>query len=192
MHAQEINLLPVQKLSSDTIRVERLMPGPIERLWSYLVDEDKRRLWFAAGAMGPQVGSKTRLLFNHANFADEPTPEKYKEMDKGTMGFEVEVTVFEPPHRLSYTWPAAPGLSEVTFDLAEQGDKVLLVLTHQRLRDAGQMLNVSSGWHAHLQVLEDLLNNRSTKGFWSNIERLEKDYAQRFGGSAPASDRPGA
>lgn len=191
MHAQEINLSPVQKVSNDTIRVERLMPGPIERLWSYLVDEDKRRLWFAAGAMAPQVGSRTKLLFNHANFADEPTPEKYKEMEKGTVGFDVEVTVFDPPYRLSYTWPAAPGLSEVSFELAEEGDQVRLVLTHQRLRDNDQLLNVSSGWHAHLQVLEDLLNNRKSKGFWSSIKRLEDDYARRFAEKASGNNDAG-
>ncbi len=29
-------------LSSDTVRIERTLPGPIDRVWQYLVDSDLR------------------------------------------------------------------------------------------------------------------------------------------------------
>ncbi|MBB3059863.1 uncharacterized protein YndB with AHSA1/START domain [Microbulbifer rhizosphaerae] len=29
--------------AADTLRIERLLPGPLERVWQYLVDSDKRR-----------------------------------------------------------------------------------------------------------------------------------------------------
>ena len=32
-----------------TFRIERLLPGPIERVWAYLVESEKRRKWFARG-----------------------------------------------------------------------------------------------------------------------------------------------
>jgi uncharacterized protein YndB with AHSA1/START domain len=32
----------------DTLRIERLLPGPIERVWQYLTDSDKRATWLAA------------------------------------------------------------------------------------------------------------------------------------------------
>ena len=32
-----------------TVRLERLLPGPIERVWAYLTESDKRATWFAAG-----------------------------------------------------------------------------------------------------------------------------------------------
>lgn len=180
-NADEINLTPAKRLSADTVRMERILPGPIERVWSYLVDEDKRRQWFAGGAMQPVAGSKTRLLFNHANFAGEPTPEKYKEMDEGGFSFEVEIRHFEPPHKLVYSWPASPGISEVSFELTPQGKDVRLVLVHTRLPNARQMANVASGWHAHLTVLQDILSGREPKGFWTDALKLEEEYGRAFG-----------
>ena len=34
-----------------TVRIERLLPGPIGRIWSYLTESDKRSQWLAAGNM---------------------------------------------------------------------------------------------------------------------------------------------
>ena len=33
------------RVSADTFRFERLFPGPIERVWEYLVDGEKRGKW---------------------------------------------------------------------------------------------------------------------------------------------------
>ena len=32
-----------------TLKIQRLLPGPIERIWAYLTDSDLRRKWLAAG-----------------------------------------------------------------------------------------------------------------------------------------------
>ena len=42
------------------------------------------------------------------------------------------------------------------------------------------MASVSSGWHAHLGLLEDKLAGNPPRAFWSRIETLEADYAKRF------------
>ena len=34
-----------------TLKLERLLPGPIERVWAYLVDSGLRRQWLASGEM---------------------------------------------------------------------------------------------------------------------------------------------
>ena len=36
-------------LESGTVRFERLLPGPVERVWSYLTDSEKRGQWLASG-----------------------------------------------------------------------------------------------------------------------------------------------
>jgi uncharacterized protein YndB with AHSA1/START domain len=41
---------------SDTIRFERLFPGPIERIWTYLTDSEKRGTWLASGPMELKAG----------------------------------------------------------------------------------------------------------------------------------------
>jgi uncharacterized protein YndB with AHSA1/START domain len=38
-----------------TFRIERLLPGPIERVWSYLTESEKRRRWFGAGQVVPVI-----------------------------------------------------------------------------------------------------------------------------------------
>jgi DNA-binding transcriptional ArsR family regulator len=35
----------------NTFRIERILPGPIERAWAYLTEPEKRRKWFVGGPM---------------------------------------------------------------------------------------------------------------------------------------------
>ena len=52
-----------------TIRMERLLPGPIERVWDYLTDSAKRGKWFAAGKMELRVGPRAA---GHITIAQAP------------------------------------------------------------------------------------------------------------------------
>ena len=70
--------------------------------------------------------------------------------------------------------------SEVTFELEREGDKTRLVLTHRRLPNRGEMVDVAGGWHTHLVVLEDILAGRRPRPFWSNHARNEADYEGRI------------
>lgn len=56
---------------------ERMLPGPIGRVWEYLTDADKREQWLATGEMDLRVGGKVELVFNHDNITpyDEKPPE---------------------------------------------------------------------------------------------------------------------
>jgi len=40
-----------------TLKIQRLLPGPIERIWAYLTESDQRRKWLAAGKMEMKVGA---------------------------------------------------------------------------------------------------------------------------------------
>lgn len=166
-----------------TIRFERLLPGPIERVWAYLTESEKKAKWLASGDVEPRVGGKVEMSFQHKNLSeqDDPIPEKYKHMEDGT-GFTGRVTQYDPPRLLSYTWGEDTGeKSEVTFELKPQGEKVLLVLTHRHLGDDRDVLiSVASGWHTHLGILVDYLNGREPKGFWSVHTRMEGEYEQRL------------
>lgn len=164
-----------------TIRFERLLPGPIERVWAYLTESDKKAKWLAAGEVEPRVGGKVEFRFKHGNLSenDDPIPEKYKDMEGGTY-FEGQVTKWNPPRLLSYTWGEGTGAeSEVTFELTPAGEKVRLTLTHRRLGDDADILaSVGSGWHTHLGILADQLNGNDPKGFWQVHAALEKEYEQ--------------
>jgi uncharacterized protein YndB with AHSA1/START domain len=164
--------------AADTVRFDRLLPGPIERVWAFLTEPDKRAQWLAGGPMELRAGGKVELQFNHASLTKgaEPTPERFKKHESGVT-IHGHVTRSEPPRLLSYTWGGESGVeSEVTFELTPQGDKVRLLLTHRRLPDRKAMLGVGSGWHTHLGVLADRLAGREPVGFWSNFLAVEAEY----------------
>ncbi len=165
-----------------TLRISRVLPGPIERVWAYLTELDKRAKWLAAGAMELWVGGRVELNFRHADLSvqPEPIPERF-EKHQGGHSQHGRITRCDPPRTLSYTWNEASGNdSEVTFELTPQGEDVLLVLTHRRLGDRGTMLSVASGWHTHLGVLVDHLEGREPRPFWSTFARLEAEYGRRL------------
>ncbi len=169
------------RTAADTVRIERLLPGPIERLWAYLTESDKRAQWMAAGDMTLSPGGPVELVFRHQDFAavDDPVPEKYRSAS-GEHRLRGRITACEPPHVLAYTWDAH---SEVRFELHPRGGQVLLEITHARLPDVDEVLSVSAGWHAHLAILRARLEGRAlTEGFWALHTRLEAEYAARLMG----------
>jgi uncharacterized protein YndB with AHSA1/START domain len=161
-----------------TVRIERVLPGPIEQLWAYLTESEKRGTWLASGAMEPRVGGQVELHFRNSELSPhaEQPPEKYRDHACGHSILN-RVTAWEPPRRLGYTWG---GDSEVTFELTPRDADVLLVLTHRRLAGREQTLGVSAGWHAHLDILGDRLAGREPRPFWSTHARLEEEYARRL------------
>jgi uncharacterized protein YndB with AHSA1/START domain len=166
-----------------TVRFERLLLGPIERVWAYLTESDKRGTWLATGKMELRVGGLVELNFRHADLSPqaESIPEKYQQYENGT-SFTGRITACDPPRLLSHTWGEETGEeSEVTFELFPRGEKVLLVLTHRRLGDDRDLLlSVASGWHTHLGILIDRLNDRVPLGFWTVHTRMEEEYERRL------------
>jgi uncharacterized protein YndB with AHSA1/START domain len=164
-----------------TVRLERMLPGPIERVWSYLTDSEKRGKWFAAGPMELRAGGKLEFHFQNSKLAPqaEPVPERFKQYEGMTSSGRV--TRCEPPNLLSFTWGEDQGdESEVTFELSSHDKEVLMVLTHRRLPNRSEMVSVASGWHVHVGVLIDQLNGREPQPFWSTLERLEGEYDRRL------------
>ena len=162
--------------SPDTVRLQRLLPGPIERVWRYLTDSDLRRQWLASGDMQAEAGTPFELVWRNDQLTDPPgrKPEGFGEEHR--MGSTI--TVFEPPRRLAFTWS---GSGDVSFDLEPQGDKVLLTITHRQLRDRSTMLMVGAGWHMHLDVLVDRLSDRMpSTPFWDGWQRLRGEYERRL------------
>jgi uncharacterized protein YndB with AHSA1/START domain len=160
-----------------TLRIRRTLPGPIERVWAYLTESDKRGRWLASGPMELRVGGRVELTFRNSGLSAhaEPAPDKYKKYEGAS--FSGRVTRCDPPRLLSYTWGDD---SEVTFELTPQGTDVLLVLTHRRLPDRSTMVRVGSGWHTHLAILLDHLGGRAPRPFWSTHARLEAEYERRL------------
>ena len=170
-------------LDKNTVRFERLLPGPIERVWSYIVESDKRRQWLCAGDIGPGDGENVDMHFHNETLSqaeDIETPEKYRDLPS-EMQFTGTVTRWDPPYAVSHTWEFDDEeSSEVCYELEEVGDKVRLVLTHRRLETGDTVLSVSGGWHTHLDILVDVLEGREPKAFWKTHSALEAEYEKRL------------
>jgi len=164
------------------IRFERILPGPLERVWAYLTDSELRGSWLAPGPMELWPGGEVELQFRHAELSphSEVVPAAYSAYEGGSLT-RGRVTRCEPPRLLAYTWAeASEEESEVTFELSARGDQVLLVLTHRRLDDGEETVSVASGWHTHLAILADRLSGRVPPPFWTAHAGWEAAYRERL------------
>ncbi|MCO5069678.1 MAG: SRPBCC family protein [Rhizobiaceae bacterium] len=158
-----------------TFKIERLLPASVERIWSYLVDSDLRRKWLASGDLPLKAGAPFEFVWRNEELSSPPgqRPEGFPEEHS----MKAEVVDVEAPNRLVITWGTA---SEVTFELSPQGQETLLTIIHRRLSDRGSILNVSAGWHMHLNVLDARVSGREPDAFWNGWKRLKAEYEQRL------------
>jgi uncharacterized protein YndB with AHSA1/START domain len=158
-----------------TLKIERLLPGPIDRVWAYLTESELRRRWLAAGAMEMKVGATFELVWRNNELTDPPgqRPPGFS----GEHRMQSRIIALDPPRKLAFTWQ---GNGEVSFELEPRGGKVLLTLIHRRLPDRATMLKVAAGWHAHLDVLVARASGEEPEPFWDGWSRLKADYDGRL------------
>ena len=158
-----------------TLKIQRLLPGPIERVWAYLTDSDMRRKWLAAGKMEMKVGSPFEFVWRNDELTNPPgkRPDGYGEEHR----MQSRITELDPPRKISFTWQDS---GDVTIELAQEGKDVLLTLIHRRLPNRSTMLGVSAGWHIHLDVLTARARGEEPGPFWDDWAKLRKEYDRRL------------
>lgn len=171
-----------RRTAADAVRIERMLPGPIERVWRYLTVPELRRRWLAAGAFDLAPGGTIELVFHndHLTANDDPAPERFARFGEEVRLHGV-VTACAPPTLLAFTWGTGDTASHVRFDLAEADGRVRLAVTHERLANTGEMAMVAAGWHTHLDLLVELAGGGEPEGFWRRFAALEPVYRQRIG-----------
>jgi uncharacterized protein YndB with AHSA1/START domain len=121
------------------VRFERILPGPIERVWEFLTDAARLPGWFGEAIIEPREGGAVRLMGGHV---------------RGV------VTQWKPPRRLAYTWNVfSSGADEspypesyVRFELDPRGADVVLRLIHLPVLERFEKQN-AMGWHTFLDML---------------------------------------
>jgi len=158
-----------------TLKIQRLLPGPVERIWAYLTDSDLRRKWLAAGAMDGKAGASFELVWRNDELTDPPgkTPDGFG----GEHRMQSRIVEFDPPRKLVITWNST---GDVTFELEPRGAKVLLTIVHRRFPDRATLLKHMAGWHMHLDVLVARANNKEPAPFWDGWARLQSEYDVRL------------
>ena len=158
-----------------TLKIQRLLPGPAERVWAYLTESEKRRQWLAAGEMELVVGAPFALTWRNDELMDDAgeRPEGFG----AEHSMDSRITELDPPRRLSFTWSNS---GDVTFELEQQGDEVLLTIIHRRLPSRDTMLKVAAGWHAHVDVLAAKIAGERPEPFWPHWQALVEEYDRRI------------
>lgn len=164
---------PATLIKPSTVRLERLLPGPIERVWAYLVESNKRATWLAGGEFELRVGGKIELIFNNNSLSEEKAP---ADAGGGTRRFEGRITQLEINRLLAHTWDWGGKPSDVIYELAPRGKDVLLTIRHNLPDDAGLLRGVGGGWATHVGILEDQLKGAKPRPFWSTHEREMKAF----------------
>ena len=158
-----------------TLKIQRLLPGPIERVWAYLTESELRRRWMADGEMEMKVGAPFELVWRNDELTQPP--------GQRPAGFPAEhrmqsrITELDPPRKLAITWN---GSGDVSFELVPQGEQVLLTVIHRRLRDRAMLLMHVAGWHMHLDLLVARATGQDPLPFWDGWSRLQTVYDRRI------------
>jgi uncharacterized protein YndB with AHSA1/START domain len=157
-----------------TLTIKRLLPGPIDRVWAYLTDSELRRKWLASGKMELKVGAPFEFVWRNDELTDPPGQ---RPSDKAAEHrLQSRILEIDPPRKLGFTFGPH---GEVSIELKEQGDNVMLTLTHRRLPDRATTLMVGAGWHMHLDIMVARISDTTTEPFWDGWNRLRKEYDRR-------------
>ena len=122
------------------VRFERLLPGPMERIWEFLSDTGRLPAWYGDGVIEPRLGGSVMLMAGHV---------------RGV------IARWQPPRRLTYSWNVfADGEDKSSYpesylalELEPRGGDVLLTLTHLPVLERFEKRN-AMGWHSYLDMLE--------------------------------------
>lgn len=164
-----------QLVEPTVLKLERLLPGPVSRVWDYLTQSELRRQWLASGEMDLTPGTEFEFVWRNDELTDPPgaRPEGMGAENRMTC----KILEVDPPRRLFISWGVQ---SDVLFELAEKGTDTLLTITHRRPPTRDVLLSVSAGWRAHVDVLEARLGGTKPAPHWDNWVRLRSEYDGRF------------
>ena len=101
-----------------TLKIQRLLPGPIERVWAYLTESDLRRQWLAAGEMEMKVGAPFELVWRNDELTNPPgqRPAGFPEEHR----MQSRITELDPPRKLAIAWRSS---GDVSFELEPTGQR---------------------------------------------------------------------
>ena len=154
-------------VDDSTVRFERVLPAPIERVWQYLTSSECLPEWLGEGSIDQRFGGKVKLKLDNEGV----------ESDRRVDNIEGTVTFIDPLRALAYTWGAAGGdaTTNVSMQVSTVGEQTSLVLTHTHL-PAEAMAEVMAGWHALLDILKARLAEVPAPKFNKRFKEVLQTY----------------
>lgn len=141
-----------------SVRFERRLDAPVERVWQALTEEGQLARWLTAGTFGAHESGALAFDFGEG----------------GTVSGHI--TIWEPPRRLAYTWliPDEPP-STVAWTLQAEGTGTRLWLVHSALPER-MGRGYAAGWHAYLERLGAVATDGQPPDFDARFEALLAVY----------------
>ena len=163
-----------------TLEFHRRFEADIDKVWQFLVDPEKRKLWFCSGQTEDHVGGKIVFEFDHRRLSESSAPEKYA--DEVVVTHQGEILEFDPPHRFAFTWfedvRDTPSTVSITLEANDDGS-TSLHLVHENVNGRDIIVSVLAGWHGHFDLLSEVLQGERKTDFWVRDQELEADYETR-------------
>jgi uncharacterized protein YndB with AHSA1/START domain len=159
------------------LHFERRLRHSPERVWTALTTGDGLACWLAEADIELVPGGRMELNFRQPDHDFMPdTPEKRRQSN--------EVLVVQPFTRFEHTFGSNPE-SVVSWRLAPDGDGTHLTLIH-RVPESWESSrsNVLSGWHHHMEGLDDAVQGVRHPWSWDRWFALRDAYAARLEGAA--------
>ncbi|GAA0649104.1 SRPBCC family protein [Brevundimonas lenta] len=154
------------------LRYERRLRHSPERVWKALTTGDGLACWLAEADIELEPGGKMELNFHQPDHEFMPdTPEKRRQSN--------EVLTVRPFTLFEHTFGSNPD-SVVSWRLEPDGDGTHLTLRHRVPESwAGSRNSVLSGWHYHMEGLEDAIQGVRHPWDWDQWFALRDAYAAR-------------
>lgn len=133
--------------SDQRIELSEVFEDSIENLWQALTDPSALADWLMPNSFQPQVGEVFELS------ADDP--------DCGGGVVRCRLLVFDPPHRMVWSWTETEGpnldTTEVSFTLTPEGPGCRLTIEHRGLTSKPEAESFRQGWSQKLAALKQHL-----------------------------------
>lgn len=121
---------------------ERYLPYPASRVWDAISDSAQLSQWYPCLVeLEPHKGGRITFTFD----GEEPEIS--------------QITEFDPPHALSYTW----GGEQLRWTVEPRGEGTILRLSNTIL-DPDRIPNTAAGWDTCIEDLTALLEGRLVSG----------------------------
>lgn len=156
------------------LRFERRLRHAPERVWRALTTPEGLACWLAEAKIDAAPGGLMHLHFRQPDHEFMPdVPERRMQHN--------EVLVSEPFTRFEHTFGGHPA-SVVIWTLTPDGDGTHLSLVHRVPESwSDARTNVLSGWHHHMEGLDDACRLTRHAWDWDRWFALRDAYGERIG-----------
>jgi uncharacterized protein YndB with AHSA1/START domain len=157
-------LLPATRGRS-TLRFERQLRHPVERVWRAITDPAELESWFPSRVELGELALGARLHFVFETENVEP--------------MDGQITELEPPRVLGFSW----GSDQLRFELEPTAQGCQLVFSCTFTNDGLKAARDAAGWHVCLDRLEAQVDGRPVA--WGSNDRwqeLHPAYVAQMGG----------